>query len=93
MRKIREVLRLKFEHQLSIRKIASSYNVSRATVSDYLNRFAASGLEWPLSSNLDKSAPSLHPITGASSLLRADPPLCPVLVLKALLFHQLGWLP
>ncbi|UYM15945.1 IS21 family transposase [Endozoicomonas euniceicola] len=55
MRKIREVLRLKFEHQLSIRKIASSCNVSRATVSDYLNRFAASGLEWPLSSNLDET--------------------------------------
>ena len=55
MRKIREVLRLKFEHQLSIRKIASSCNISRATVSDYLNRFAASGLEWPLSSNLDEA--------------------------------------
>ena len=56
MRKIREVLRLKFEHQLSERKIASSCNISRSTVSDYLGRFAVSGLSWPLPENIDENA-------------------------------------
>ncbi|WP_248807355.1 IS21 family transposase, partial [Pseudomonas sp. MWU13-2100] len=47
MRKIREVLRLKFEVGLSARQIAVSLQVGRATVGDYLNRFAANGLTWP----------------------------------------------
>ena len=47
MRKIREVLRLKFEVGLSARQISTSVQVGRATVGDYLNRFAASGLTWP----------------------------------------------
>ena len=55
MRKIREVLRLKFEHRLSERKIASSCNISRSTVSDYLGRFAISGLPWPLPDNLNEA--------------------------------------
>ncbi len=48
MRKIREVLRLKFELDLSVRQIANSTQISRPTVSDYLRRFAMSGLSWPL---------------------------------------------
>ena len=47
MRKIREVLRLKFEVGLSARQIAVSLQVGRATIGDYLNRFAACGLTWP----------------------------------------------
>ena len=47
MRKIREVLRLKFEVGLSARQVAVSLRVVRASVGDYLNRFAASGLIWP----------------------------------------------
>ena len=47
MRKIREVLRLKFEVGLSARQIAVSVQVGRVTVGDYLNRFAANGLTWP----------------------------------------------
>ena len=47
MRKIREVLRLKFDCGLSVRKIARSLGVGRSTVGDYLSRFAASGLTWP----------------------------------------------
>lgn len=47
MRKIREVLRLKFEVGLSARQIAVSVQVGRVTAGDYLNRFAASGLSWP----------------------------------------------
>ena len=47
MRKIKEVLRLKFEVGLSARQIAVSLQVGRATIGEYLNRFAASGLTWP----------------------------------------------
>ncbi|MEO8767281.1 MAG: IS21 family transposase, partial [Nitrosospira sp.] len=48
MRKIREVLRLKFELDLSERQIAKSTQTSRSTVGEYLRRFAISGLSWPL---------------------------------------------
>lgn len=48
MRKIRELLRLKFEHQFSNRKIALSCGIARATVSDYLNRASQAQLSWPL---------------------------------------------
>ncbi len=54
MRKIREVLRLKFEHNLSERKIARSCNISRSTVKDYLARFSVSELSWPLPDTLDE---------------------------------------
>jgi transposase len=52
MRKIKEVLRLKFELDLSVRQISKSTHVSRPTVSDYLRRFAVSGLPWPLPTGL-----------------------------------------
>ncbi|MBB4867643.1 hypothetical protein HNP46_006562 [Pseudomonas nitritireducens] len=47
MREIRELLRLKFEIGLSSRQIASSVQVGRATVGEYLSRLAASALNWP----------------------------------------------
>lgn len=52
MRKIREVLRLKFEAGLSARQIAASVQVGRATIGDYLSRCKAAGLSWPLPSSL-----------------------------------------
>ncbi len=48
MRKIREILRLKFETKLSARQIARSTQVARSTVSECERRFAESGLPWPL---------------------------------------------
>ncbi|VVQ20556.1 hypothetical protein PS928_05019 [Pseudomonas fluorescens] len=48
MRKIREVLRLKFDAGLSVRKIAESLAISHSSAGDYLCRFAASGLQWPI---------------------------------------------
>lgn len=44
MRKIYEILRLKFDHGLSNRDIALSVGVSRSTVIDYLLRVQAAGL-------------------------------------------------
>jgi transposase len=53
MRKIREILRLKFDCQLTYSQIATSCGIGRTTVSDYIKRFEASPLAWPLASDLD----------------------------------------
>jgi transposase len=48
MRKIREVLRLKFDAGLSVRKIATSLRISSGSAGNYLHRFKACGLTWPM---------------------------------------------
>ena len=47
MRKIKEVLRLKYDCGLSDRDIARSCQVSRSTVADYLMKAKAAGIDWP----------------------------------------------
>lgn len=54
MRKIREILRLKWECQLSQRAIARSCRISRSTVSEYVRRAEAAGLSWPLPESLSE---------------------------------------
>ena len=44
MRRIKEVLRLKYEMGLNDRQVASSVRLARSTVQDYVQRVAASGL-------------------------------------------------
>ena len=56
MRKIREILRLKWESKLGDRQVANSCGVSRSTVSDYVRRARAAGLSWPLPDELDADA-------------------------------------
>jgi transposase len=56
MRKIKEVLRLKWEHGSSNNQIAKSCNIARSTVREYLSRAEVAGLTWPLDPNLDDSA-------------------------------------
>jgi transposase len=53
MRKIKEVLRLHFEHQQSARQIAKSCNIARSTVKEYLHRAEQTKLIWPLSPEMD----------------------------------------
>ena len=48
MRKIEEILRLKYEVGLSHRAIATSCGVSSSTVSEYITHAKAAGLSWPL---------------------------------------------
>jgi transposase len=48
MRKIKEILRLKFELGLKNRQIARSCSINHGTVSDYVSRAKAAGLGWPL---------------------------------------------
>jgi len=48
MKKIEEILRLKYELGLTHRAIAKSCGVSSSTVSEYATRAKAAGLSWPL---------------------------------------------
>lgn len=52
MRSVREVLRLKLDCHLSARQIARTCGFARSTVGDYIARFSASGLSWPLPPNV-----------------------------------------
>ena len=53
MRKIRELLRLRWEQQLPQRVIANSLRLGQASLSDYLSRARRAGLTWPLPDALD----------------------------------------
>jgi hypothetical protein len=53
MRKIKEVLRLKWANGLSNRRIAAACGIGRPTVSEYLRRATEAGLAWPLPPDLD----------------------------------------
>ncbi|MDD3655084.1 MAG: IS21 family transposase [Desulfotomaculaceae bacterium] len=52
MRKIQEVLRLHYEKGLSQNAIAGACHIARSTTQDYLKRFQAAGLSWPLPDDL-----------------------------------------
>ena len=56
MRKIKEVLRLKWANNLSDRKIAQSCNISRPAVVSYVERATLAGLSWPLPDSLTDAA-------------------------------------
>ena len=53
MRKIKEVLRLRFGLGLRQDQIAQSCSIGQATVHRYLERAAAAGLSWPLPDDYD----------------------------------------
>jgi transposase len=53
MRKIREVMRLRFAQGLSQRAVGSSLGLSIGAVNSYLSRARLAGLSWPLAENLD----------------------------------------
>jgi len=55
MRKIKEVLRLKWAQGLSHRQIAKACGIGRPTVTEYLRRATDAGLSWPLPSDLDEA--------------------------------------
>ncbi len=56
VRKIRELMRLRFGAELSTRAIAKSLAMGNGTVCDYLGRLQAAGLTWPLPPELDDEA-------------------------------------
>ena len=53
MRKIKTVLRLKFQLHLSDRQIARSCALARSTVAEYVRRARRAGLTWPLPEGWD----------------------------------------
>ena len=71
MRKVREVLRLRFEVGCSHRAIQASTGLSKGSVSDYLKRAATRGLTWPEAqsmSDADVEATLFHAVG------RSEPP-------------------
>ncbi len=78
MRKIKEVLRLKWLHGCSNKQISKSCNIARSTIRDYLRRAEAGGLKWPLNPALDDHALEnllfpVEPLTASSP--REMPPM------------------
>jgi transposase len=55
MRKIREVLRLRFELKLGYQQIGRSCAIAVSTVHKYLTRAEAAGLSWPLPEGWDEA--------------------------------------
>ena len=55
MRKIKEVLRLKWGKGMSNRQIANSCGIGRPTVGEYLRRAQEAGVSWPLPAGLDET--------------------------------------
>jgi transposase len=56
VRKISEVLRLKWACGLSLRSIGRSCQISHSTVIEYLRRAETAGLKWPLPDNMDEES-------------------------------------
>ncbi len=79
MRKIKEVLRLRFECRLSEREIARSCQISRTTVTDYLRRATIARLNWTEASALgevqlvERLFPVIHLVKEPSSIQRPVP--------------------
>lgn len=71
MRRIRELLRQRFEVGLSTRLIATSLGISKGAVSDYLQRAQVAGLGWPArgagDTTLERPGP-VHPFGGRSTI-------------------------
>lgn len=85
MRKLKEILRLKYQGKLSNRKIANSLSISPSTVSTYVNRAKLIGIDdWPLPERWDDLKLSQHFLQTKISPRTAIP--LPVL---SVFYHQL----
>jgi transposase len=75
MRKIKEVLRMKWSCDISERRIATSCRISRSTVSDCICRAQAAGLSWPLPDNMNDARLDalLYPPPDPASIQRPMP--------------------
>lgn len=56
MRKIKDVLRLKLDAQLSHQQIAAALGISKGVVTKYVGLAAAAGLDWPQARDTDETA-------------------------------------
>ena len=55
MRKLKDLLRLKYEAGLSQRQIAGALRLSLGVVNKYLHAAQPAGITWPLPENLSES--------------------------------------
>jgi transposase len=98
MRKIKEVLRLKFELGQGQRQIARSCSIGKTTVAECLARFARSPLSWPQAGQLDEATleRTLYPPTPSTAVLERPLPDWPAIhrelrrkgVTLTLLWHE-----
>ena len=65
MKKVREVLRLRFGMGMSARKVATACGLARSTVGEYERRARAAGLSWPLPQGMDDGTLE-HLLTGST---------------------------
>jgi len=72
MFKVREILRLKFEVDLSLREIGQICGCGKSTVSAILDRVQQANLSWPISLN-DKQLMSLLYPPGANKCISSQP--------------------
>ena len=56
MRQIREILRLRFSENLSLRDVASSLGMPLTSVANHVRRAHQAGVTWPLRDDLDDDA-------------------------------------
>jgi len=75
MRKLREVLRLRYSAGLTQRAIAHACAIGLGTVTGYLPRAAAAGLTWPLPEDLDDAALEARLFAGPATAPRRERPL------------------
>jgi len=67
MRKIKEVLRLRFELGLGQRAIARACSISQSTVHEYLKRSEAAKVTWPLPEGWDQERVEKHSLESTDS--------------------------
>jgi len=75
MRRIRDVLRLKFAQGLSERSIAASLGLGKGSVGTYLRRARDAGLRWPLPDGLDDDSLELLLFPSSPSVPDPDRPV------------------
>jgi len=77
MRKIKEILRLRYEAGLSLRGVSQSLNIGYGTVVDYIDRAKQANISWPINSRLDERDLGLllfptQPVTGQRRFTEPD---------------------
>lgn len=75
MRRIRDLLRLKYAQGLSDRAVARSLGLGKGTVGNYLVRFSQAGLSWPLPPDLDDDSLELLLFPSPTMASRLDRPV------------------
>lgn len=75
MRKIKDLLRLKYQQKLSHRQIATSLGISVGSVHEYLQRVQDANLTWPQAEQIPEAQLESRLFPGLRALPEADTPL------------------